>query len=96
MNEETGLPELPDDHFWRVTTDIDRYNRPILVLQLRRKRFIGSALVLEDTLGRTNEKFNDASIKFKAEYILAKWEEHKARWENHNYYLGDYPPKSLR
>ncbi|MEG2778200.1 MAG: hypothetical protein RR905_02810 [Aurantimicrobium sp.] len=111
IDPATGLPELPEGHFWRVSQG-DYCVR--LEIRKHRKRF-GTKLVIrgrvrsirtegeERYLSRavgeiSAEDFTPEAIFYSAHDVLAEWRTRDAaihRYEKNKALLGDYPPKKL-
>lgn len=81
----TGLPELPEGHFWRITRSAGDYLR----VQIRRKLRLGSRVVAWSVVLKS--KANPEEIVHAAGYAMRDLRQGK-RWRE---YLGDYPPKTL-
>ena len=96
---ETGLPELPEGHFWRLAPE--GYGRGVEV-EIRRKR-LGlralSVLVAHGTIYGTGafatsipyERVEVEDVRRTAERVLETW----ASRSRGRSIFGDYPPKSL-
>ena len=87
MDEATGLPALPEGHFWRVTRPQGGYWQ----IQLRKHIRYGSRRVAE-----TESRFEmtASNVKELAGYVLKYKFEKEPAHENH--LVGDYPPKTLK
>lgn len=85
INEETGLPELPEGYFWRVKESFGQFTN----FQIRKKLLFGSVLVTE---GVTESwKLNDLHFRWMANYTYGKFDLRAGAYK----YMGDYPPKRL-
>lgn len=111
IDETTGLPELPEGHFWSVCDD---YTTICVEIRKRRKRF-GSKRVIKGHVyriidGDDGKIFGHAifalddrdltpeAIQASAKRLLADWrkrDESILRYEENKKLLGAYPPKKL-
>lgn len=105
IDSNTGLPELPEGHFWRVSTD-DCGEVKIAIRKHRKlwwsKRIIGGYVRHGEDhrhiLSLSNEALTPAAIFATAEDCLEAWRERDAkrvRYETNRKLLGSYPPKKL-
>ena len=99
IDPNTGLPQLPEKLFWRVT-----YRRSMkwYELQLRKKLTIGSRKL--DWWAMRPHKFNQAEILEWALFAMRRTEVQdkiiratgaKVSYDIDQRLLGDYPPKAL-
>lgn len=85
IDENTGLPELPEGHFWRIKDSSPEYLR----VQIRKRAWIGSKVMAWSVVRKSNATPDE--VLRTATLVL--WEiKHGANWRN---CLGDYPPKKL-
>lgn len=92
IDEQTGLPKVPEGHFWRVKFSSDSWY-PELIVQLRRKRSIGSKYVFG---GAKNVQGYAKSVT--PEMVLEGATEVYENWQKHLSAVplfGDYPPLKL-
>lgn len=82
IDKDTGLPELPEDLFWRVKKSFGQS-----VIQLRRKVWFFSVKVDEEFLVRVNRSY----ILEDADTIVRRYNNRSVRESLY----GDYPPKKL-
>ena len=87
MDEATGLPALPEGHFWRVT----RPSRGVWDVQLRKRTWYGSRCVA--AVGY-DDRLTAGKVKELAGYVLKYKLEKEPVHEMH--LVGDYPPKTLK
>ena len=89
IDETTGLPELPEGEFWRVT---DGYDNKYHYVQLRKKGkflwFNVSYKITDELIfsGLSQESILEASYR-----IIRRIEDN----ENNQHLIGNYPPNSL-
>ena len=86
INADTGLPSLPDKHFWRVTRGVAS---EYVYLQIRRKRLIGSVKVSDSIMSKA--QVSSYEIRQSAVRALRNFDE-TGSWKK---FVGDYPPKRL-
>jgi hypothetical protein len=86
INDETGLPDLPEGHFWRFTEGTLFYK-----CELRKKwKFLGipvSSLLAQKTMNGLNEE-----VMVRAATLIMEDREDYMKAES---LLGDYPPKKI-
>jgi hypothetical protein len=88
IDKNTGLPELPEGHFWRI---VDRHETIYPVkLQLRRKTWYGSTVVATDISGSHPEY-----VLATAESLFSLVEARLSQKARVKALVGDYPPKKL-
>ena len=87
IDEATGLPVLPEGHFWRVTRPRDGSWQ----VQLRKRTWYGSRCV-----ARTYSQYEmtASEVKTLAGYVLKF--EFKRATVHEMHLIGDYPPKTLK
>lgn len=86
IDESTGLPELPEGYFWRVTPGSgSRY----VYLQMRKRRWLGSKLI-DDSILRKSE-ITVELVQRRATKILLDFNPDS----DYKKFVGDYPPKKL-
>lgn len=105
IDPATGLPELPENHFWRVYQSSasspylrvsifrrDTHSREVGVFHKRIQQTVSEVEVEWTAL--YNFEANEAQIKKDAIYVYQKF---RGAFPKHNWqqYLGDYPPKTL-
>ena len=97
IDPNTGLPELPDSHFWRIT---DGYVMWKLKIKYRWGPFTFTAA--EKDIFRAEDNLywgTRGSWETYEEYLIETATElHKAQFrvpELASKYLGDYPPKTI-
>lgn len=97
MDEATGLPALPEGHFWRVTRPQGGYWQ----VQLRKRTWYGSRCVAGTASGprcvagtASGYEMTASNVKEQAGYVL-KYEFEKEP-VHERYLVGDYPPKTLK
>lgn len=89
MDDETGLPQLPEpDLFFRVTRIVGGWQ-----VQLRRKIFYGFSRV-EETRTYAKEPITEKTVLDGSAHALTKYRERPTRNSDYSL-LGDYPPKKL-
>lgn len=86
MDEATGLPALPEGHFWRVTPP----SRGFWEVQLRKRTWYGSRC---EAWTASGYEMSDSKVKELAGYVLKYKLEKEPVHEMH--LVGDYPPKTL-
>lgn len=89
IDPNTGLPELPPDHFWRIT---DGYALWALKLKYRWGPF--SFTLARQSIFRAGDKAT-ANYPSYEDYLVAQAVELYEASIQAPKYLGDYPPKSL-
>lgn len=92
----TGLPELPDGYFWRVTRVGGKGYANALYLSIRRKVLFFSVrveygMVRPYSWAPTVEE----GLRKRAKSILEDWQESAISHPRLDTVLGDYPPKKL-
>jgi hypothetical protein len=92
MDENTGLPELPEGYFFRVTpwSGRNRYEYDLEV-QLRRKLFIGSTKIDMALATNNPHRIYEAARMVKQRAMKVIYKEPGDIYK----YVGDYPPKKL-
>ncbi|GAA1412063.1 hypothetical protein AUR04nite_00110 [Glutamicibacter uratoxydans] len=111
IDETTGLPELPEGHFWNV---LEGHYNVGLEIRKHRKRF-GSKVIISGVVRRirddgeefylstavdgvSDEDFTPEAIFYSAKLLLNEWRKRDAtilRYEENKKLLGAYPPKKL-
>lgn len=94
IDTNTGLPELPEGHFWRVTSGVDG-----MEVQWRKPTWYGSKVVGSTEIDVNSEGvsicYNQAitpeDVLYNAKYVYKQQE----RYQKNRNLLGDYPPKKL-
>lgn len=111
VDPDTGLPELPENYFWRVEEGYTFSLYDYKHLQIRKKVWGGLFSVKKQWTVIHNDKFSKEKILDTANYILLHvydpWneidlerekEDRKEKQKPQNIQsnlFGDYPPKSL-
>ena len=92
-SSKTGLPELPDGYFWRVSNGS---SSAYLRVQIMERRRFGSHVAEWSACEASAVDHRGASeILSTAEYVLRKWRGPDAKDIGVSRLLGDYPPKTL-
>lgn len=86
INELTGMPELPEGHFWRITSG---FGSEYLRIQVRKRRWLGSSVVVWTVVAK--DEATPRKIRQRAASTAAKLS-NPYRWVD---FVGDYPPKRL-
>lgn len=93
IDNETGLPELPEGYFWRVKETYK--GSTYLRVEIRKRGLIGSRRIEWHPVEKS--RASDFEIKRAAEYALV-WKNQGGfdssgdRWKK---FVGNYPPKKL-
>ena len=94
IDTNTGLPELPEGHFWRVTTGFEG-----MEVQWRKPTWYGSKVVGSTEIDQTSagvrirysQEITPEDVLHNAKYVYKQQE----RYQKNRNLLGDYPPKKL-
>lgn len=90
IDETTGLPELPEGYFWRISQAI--VSEDALRVELYRKRRFTSPVRIDFRMaGASSEEDMKRCIREEAGLLF------KETFQPNKYagFMGDYPPKSL-
>lgn len=89
-----SLPELPKGYFWRIT-EIYIFSTPLV--QIRKKRWIGSEELLSTRIGEPYEgkSWEDMAL-YAARHLYRKFQESERYAIFVSKVEGDYPPKSTK
>ena len=83
----TGLPVVPDGHFWRIKKGVGNCLR----VQLRKRIWFGSSVVEWGVVSFS--KASPEELSWTANWVLKELARKRSRgWKK---YIGDYPPKKL-
>ena len=86
IDEKTGLRELPEGMFWRFQPS----GNDGVTIQIRRKRWYGSALVTQSHFYHRTIK--SGGLNWCTGVVLEKIKEET---DPHEHLYGDYPPKKV-
>lgn len=87
IDQNTGLPGLPDGFFWRITRGA---GSEYVELQIRRRRWFGSKKCADWPIQKS--RVSVRTILEAAQYALDRFDKSGKR---HKRFVGDYPPKKL-
>lgn len=88
IDTETGLPELPEGHFWRVLV---RYNHHYRIQIRKEVKLFGFPLGSEEISEQVMLELTRGEIRNRANELYHKTYKSDSQFA----LLGDYPPKSL-
>lgn len=94
ISEVTGLPELPEGYFWRVTARYNHYTGEFaglyVALMRREKRWWGGHSEYEIMGDAERLEAGRNTVVVTAEAVYRRWQCARERVQ----YVGDYPPKT--
>lgn len=90
IDPSTGMPEVPEGHFWRIKKHTAEY----MVVQLRKRVLFWSVVVEDWTVNKA--KASAGEILTAANFALRHLAQKRDTTDSWKQYIGDYPPLTLQ